>query len=221
MTSAEIDKILSAIDRFKEYTVFLSDDALIKLMSSLVAMSLNNLAVTAKSSSSNNLSSYNDRNEALRGAGKDLGIASLAKKNNRPLRMPPLYAGGYQRGGRELQPAGRSGGGQDQLLPHRLHLADGHQSPAHGGLPQERGGPCRGCERHARHDLKRDQLPAPAQPPNMEIVGASSKTIRASLDGSDMLSSDEVLFSAVMPSFQTSSGPPVPRRYPQEQAGGG
>lgn len=47
--SAEIDKIFAAIERMKLYTIFLSDDALVKLMTSLVALSMNNLAVSATS----------------------------------------------------------------------------------------------------------------------------------------------------------------------------
>ena len=46
VTSADVDCVLSSLERFKQYTVFLSDTALTKLMMSLVAMSLNNLAVT-------------------------------------------------------------------------------------------------------------------------------------------------------------------------------
>ena len=98
VTSTEVDKVLSAIDRFKEYTIYLSDDALVKLMSSLVAMSLNNLAVTAKSSSSVDLASYSDRTEALRGARKDLGIASVVQKSNRPLKIHPYMLEGVSVG---------------------------------------------------------------------------------------------------------------------------
>jgi hypothetical protein len=52
VTSAEIESVLLCLERFKQYSVFLSDNALTKLMTSLVAMSLNNLAVTARSTSS-------------------------------------------------------------------------------------------------------------------------------------------------------------------------
>ncbi len=41
---SEIEKIFQGIERFKSYTIFLSDDALVKLMTSLVALSINNLA---------------------------------------------------------------------------------------------------------------------------------------------------------------------------------
>ncbi len=47
VTALEVDKVLAAVERFKLYTVFLSDDALVKLMTSLVALSMNNLAVSA------------------------------------------------------------------------------------------------------------------------------------------------------------------------------
>ena len=53
----EIEKIFGCIERFKAYSVFLSDDALVRLMTSLVALSMNHLAVNASShmSSSSNL----------------------------------------------------------------------------------------------------------------------------------------------------------------------
>lgn len=41
---SEVEKIFQGIERFKAYTIFLSDDALVKLMTSLVALSINNLA---------------------------------------------------------------------------------------------------------------------------------------------------------------------------------
>ena len=52
LTLQEIEKIFGAIERFKVYSVYLSDDALVRLMTSLVALSMNHLAVTATSSSS-------------------------------------------------------------------------------------------------------------------------------------------------------------------------
>lgn len=56
ITSMETEKIFTAIERFKSYTVFMSDDTLTRLMTSLVALSMNNLAVyaTASVSSSDN-----------------------------------------------------------------------------------------------------------------------------------------------------------------------
>ena len=39
----DIEKLSSALERFKSYTMFMSNDALIKLMSSLVALSSNGL----------------------------------------------------------------------------------------------------------------------------------------------------------------------------------
>lgn len=55
-TPLETDKIIQAIDRFKVFSLYLSDDALVKLMTSLVALSINNLAlspIVGKSSSGN------------------------------------------------------------------------------------------------------------------------------------------------------------------------
>jgi hypothetical protein len=50
LTPIEVDRISQCIERFKGFTIFLSDDALVRLMTSLVALSLNALAVSATSS---------------------------------------------------------------------------------------------------------------------------------------------------------------------------
>jgi hypothetical protein len=50
LTLPEIEKVFSAVERFKSYSVFLSDEALVRLMTSLVALSMNHLAVSASSS---------------------------------------------------------------------------------------------------------------------------------------------------------------------------
>ena len=50
VTPLELDKISTAIERFKHYTVFVTDEALVRLMASLVALSLNSLAVSATAS---------------------------------------------------------------------------------------------------------------------------------------------------------------------------
>ena len=47
LTQLDVDKIFQAVDRFMSYTVFISDDSLVRLMTSLVALSLNSLAVAA------------------------------------------------------------------------------------------------------------------------------------------------------------------------------
>lgn len=41
-TPLEIEKISAAVERFKGFSLFLSDSALVKLMTSLVALSMNN-----------------------------------------------------------------------------------------------------------------------------------------------------------------------------------
>lgn len=51
LTPNEVDRISQCIERFKGFTIFLSDAALVRLMTSLVALSLNALAVSATSSS--------------------------------------------------------------------------------------------------------------------------------------------------------------------------
>jgi hypothetical protein len=49
VTPSEVDKMFTNLERFKTFSVFLSDESLMKLMTSLIAMSLNNLAVGASS----------------------------------------------------------------------------------------------------------------------------------------------------------------------------
>jgi hypothetical protein len=41
----ELDKLAAAIERFKGFSLFLSDSALVRLMTSLVALSMNNCAL--------------------------------------------------------------------------------------------------------------------------------------------------------------------------------
>ena len=77
VTQIDADKVSAAIDRFKKYTVFLADDSLVKLMTSLVALSMNGLAVSAGASNvpttksdeafrtTNNISPFNLNGEAL------------------------------------------------------------------------------------------------------------------------------------------------------------
>lgn len=45
--AVDVDRVFGAVERFKAYSVFLSDEALVKLMTSLVALSMNSLAVSA------------------------------------------------------------------------------------------------------------------------------------------------------------------------------
>jgi hypothetical protein len=46
LTPMDVEKIFECIERFKGYTVFLSDESLMRLMTSLVALSLNPLAAS-------------------------------------------------------------------------------------------------------------------------------------------------------------------------------
>lgn len=46
LTSMDVDRIFECIERFKGYTVFFSDESLMRLMTSLVALSLNPLAAS-------------------------------------------------------------------------------------------------------------------------------------------------------------------------------
>lgn len=64
----DVEKILSSIERFKVYSVYMSDEALVRLMTSLVALSMNQLAVHATSSYG-----AGDENEAANGAKSPVG----------------------------------------------------------------------------------------------------------------------------------------------------
>lgn len=102
VTSSEIDKLFAAMERFKEYTVYFSDASLVKVMTSLVAMSLNNLAVVARSSTKSTMNLFGDkgdRGEIVRPKQyKDDEISSFAKKNNRPLKAPEYMIAGISSG---------------------------------------------------------------------------------------------------------------------------
>ena len=91
VTSTEVDKVFVALERFKGYTVFLSDQSLVKLMTSLVALSLNNLAVTAKSLSSG------DSIDNLNGRLIDNMPSSVIVKN-KPRRAPAYMIEGIVAG---------------------------------------------------------------------------------------------------------------------------
>jgi hypothetical protein len=91
VSQSEIDKVFSALDRFKKFSVYLSDDALVKLMTSLVAMSLNNLAVSAvSSSSSSNSSSSNSSNSNNQNNGF---LATLLRPLSGTSSQSPTYSG--------------------------------------------------------------------------------------------------------------------------------
>ena len=76
LTPNEIDKISQCIERFKGYTIFMSDEALVRLMTSLVALSLNALAVSAtstiQSSSGNGASASSSGNSSSPAPGTSI-----------------------------------------------------------------------------------------------------------------------------------------------------
>ena len=61
-SAAEVEEILNAILRFKDYTCFISDEALVRLMTSLVTLSLNSFGTTQTSSPFSYLSSSSSNN---------------------------------------------------------------------------------------------------------------------------------------------------------------
>jgi hypothetical protein len=207
VTSADVERILLAIDRFKEYTAHLSDDSIIKLMSSLVAMSLNTLAVTAKSNSSST-AAFNERQDALRGsvAAIDMGVPSSSlnkNKSNTPLNIPPYMVEGISQGivSFSLQSAVEVTKVNSfriaciwQMVTSHLRMVSSLKNEA-----------IRAVAVHATHDmilsvLKFVQL---QQPPSFETVALGNLFIEISMDRAMLPTSDEVLFSAVMPSLQT------------------
>jgi len=80
VTPLELEKISNAIHRFKNYTIFLSDEALVRMMSSLVALSLNSLAVSATSTLSSTTSS-NGANSSQLGGGAGVSMAGTGGVN--------------------------------------------------------------------------------------------------------------------------------------------
>jgi hypothetical protein len=201
VTSADIEKILAAINRFKEYSVHLSDDSLIKLMSSLVAMSLNTLAVTAKSSSSNGII---DRPDMLRGVGgKDFGTTSPAKKNSVFLNVPTYMMDGMNSGlvSFSLQTAIQVSKANSfrvaciwQMVTSHLRMIASLKSEV-----------VRAVSVHATHDmilsvLRYIHMP---QPPLIEAIAASKAFVKINYESAALPSSDELLFNAVIPSLQT------------------
>jgi hypothetical protein len=72
VTLLEIEKIISSIDRFKIYSSYLSDDSLVKLMTSLLAISMNYIAVNSTKLPSD--THQTDRNSI--GGGNNKGITA-------------------------------------------------------------------------------------------------------------------------------------------------
>lgn len=101
----EIEKIFGCIERFKAYSVFLSDDALVRLMTSLVALSMNHLAVSVSShmSSSSNLDGGD--------SGEGFANSDIIQVNNSPF-VPSAGQGGAAGAGSSssVTAAGGSGG---------------------------------------------------------------------------------------------------------------
>lgn len=62
LTSMDVDRIFECIERFKGFTVFISDESLMRLMTSLVALSLNSLANSPTSLLLNQQGGMNNNN---------------------------------------------------------------------------------------------------------------------------------------------------------------
>jgi hypothetical protein len=81
VTALEVDKIFAAVERFKAYSVFLSDDALVKLMTSLVALSMNNLAVNATALHGTATQEQSAKGEALTAGGNQSSAQTSQSRN--------------------------------------------------------------------------------------------------------------------------------------------
>jgi hypothetical protein len=95
---SEVEKVFGAIDRFKKYSIFLSNDSLVRLMTSLVALSLNTLAVGATSLLSGGAANTRKRSGSSASAsgsgasGSGSGTSNAANSNTTgPLITGPSY----------------------------------------------------------------------------------------------------------------------------------
>lgn len=74
----EVEKVFAAIERFKQYSVFLSDEALVRLMTSLVALSMNHLAVQANSVAGGGSGAAEGRDGPRKRAGSSSDIIQVS-----------------------------------------------------------------------------------------------------------------------------------------------
>lgn len=105
VTPMEIDKIFNTIQRFKEYSVFLCDSALIRLTTSLVSLSINAIGNSVNSP----VASIRSSNEAEKAWGKSSNsiLSSAADVVQRIVNVPDVVGGAV----RQLQ---GGGGGQNE-----------------------------------------------------------------------------------------------------------
>jgi len=198
VTSTEVEKVIMALERFKNYTVFLSDESLIKLMTSLVALSLNNLAVTARSvatgDSSDNLN-----------ARLTEGMTLVFSVRNKPRRAPAYMVDGIVAGyvSFSLQATVEVAKSNMHRISCIWQMVTSHLKM----ISSLKSGGVRAVAVASTHDLITSALkhlynssvPAPET-----IVESSKKpATKAHEDKRSACLSDEVLFTHVIPSFES------------------
>ena len=82
ITTDELDKVLDCVNRFKTYSMNISDDTLLRLMTSLVALSLNSLAVSSAGGARASTSVRSTISSASLAAVMSAGVNSRASINS-------------------------------------------------------------------------------------------------------------------------------------------
>eukprot|EP00605_Chrysophyceae_sp_TOSAG23-4_P001397 GSChrysophyteH1.ASY1.ANO1.1517.1 assembled CDS len=205
VTTAEIDSVLDCLERFKKYSVFMSDTALTKLMTSLVALSLNNLAVTARSTSTGSEADW--RTARITDTTLSFSVRTL------PPNAPNYMADGISAGlvSFSLQATveiakcniHRSQCVWQMVTSHLKMVANLKSSVI------------RAVAVASTFDLISSMLAFLHSPlvPSMDNVDASKPTVNAVSTASLVCMSDEVIFTSVLPSFKAAF---VPRRQHAE-----
>jgi hypothetical protein len=105
VTPMEIDKIFNTIQRFKEYTVFLCDDALVRLTTSLVSLSINAIGNSVGSPVAS-IKASTDAEKAWGGKSGNSILSSAADVVQRIVSVPEVVGGAV----RQFQSGGQSEG---------------------------------------------------------------------------------------------------------------
>jgi hypothetical protein len=200
VTSTEVDKVFMALERFKGYTVFLSDESLLKLMTSLIAVSLNNLAVRANLSSGGGSA---ERVGSIR-MGESSLLPLLVK--NKPRRAPAYMLESIAAGlvSFSLQAA-------VEVAKHNLHRISRvwQMVTSHLKMVASLKSPSvRGVAVASTHDLIASALrqfhkPGVALPEALDSLTKLRGKEESVIRGGWACLSDEALFTGVVPSFET------------------
>lgn len=198
VTSTEVEKVAMALERFKGYTAFLSDESLIKLMTSLVALSLNNLAVTARSVTSGDST---DNLNARMTEGMTLAFSVRNKPRRAPAYMIEGIVAGYV--SFSLQATVEVA----KVNMHRVsciwQMVTSHLKM----ISSLKSSGVRGVAVASTHDLITSALKhlhTPSVPVPENVVENKKKPLtKANEEKRSACLSDEVLFTHVIPSFES------------------